>query len=118
MLKTLGLLAFSAEFIKGGWSQTKRGEPLSKRAQAVGIPAAPQFIVACGYTMVGAAIGLQIPFLRRISALILAALLPPITYIGHRFWEIEDRQQRDQQLTQVMKNATMFGGALFIAASK
>ena len=118
MLKTLGLLAFGAEFVKGGWSQTKRGEQLAKRAQSVGVPATPAFIVACGYTMVAAGIGLQIPFLRRISALVLAGLLPPITYIGHRFWEIEDPQQRDQQLTQVLKNATMFGGALYIAGSK
>jgi putative oxidoreductase len=118
MLKTLGLLAFSAEFLKGGWSQTKRGEALAKRAQSAGIPATPEFIVACGYTMVVAAVCLNIPFLRRISALVLAALLPPITFVGHRFWEIEDPQQRDQNLTQVMKNATMFGGALYIAGSK
>ncbi|MFI5267069.1 MAG: hypothetical protein ACHQ7M_06790 [Chloroflexota bacterium] len=82
------------------------------------MPAAASFIRSCGWTMIAAAAGLQIPFLRRPSALVLAGLLVPITYIGHRFWEFEDPQQRETHFTQVLKNTTMFGGALFIAASK
>ncbi|HEY8693843.1 MAG TPA: hypothetical protein VIR57_14005 [Chloroflexota bacterium] len=48
----------------------------------------------------------------------MAGLLVPITYIGHRFWEIEDPLQRNNQLTQVLKNTTMLGGALYIAGSR
>jgi putative oxidoreductase len=118
MLKTLALLAFGAEFLSGGMNQVKRPEHYAGRAQAVGVPASADFVRGCGMAMIAAAICLQIPFLRRPAALVLAALLPPITYIGHRYWEIEDPQQRSTQLTQVFKNTTMFGGALFIAASK
>ena len=118
MLRKLALVAFSAEFFQGGMNQAKRPEHYAGRAQAVGVPASAEFVRGCGIAMMAAAICLQIPFLRRPAALVLAALLPPITYIGHRFWEIEDPQQRSTQLTQAFKNTTMFGGALFIAASR
>ena len=117
MLRTLGLLAFSAEFFKGGGSQRKRIDNHIKQAQEAGIPVTPELITAFSYAMQAAAIGLQIPPLRRLFALVLAAQLPVVTYIGHRFWEHKE-PQRGQQLTQFLKNTSLFGGALFIAASK
>jgi len=117
MLKWLGITAFSSEFIKGGYSQTQHSERMAGQAQRAGVPVGPQFVRACGWTMIAAALALQVPFLRRPAALLLAFLLCPITYIGHRFWEFEDPQQRNTHLTQVFKNTTMLGGALYIAAT-
>ena len=118
MFRQVALLAFAAEFLQGGVNQVKRPEHYAGRASQVGVPASAAFIRGCGWAMIAAAVGLQIPFLRRPAALLLAGLLGPITYIGHRFWEMEDPQQRAQQLTHALKNAAMFGGALFIAGSK
>lgn len=120
MLRTLGLLAFAAEFVKGGLGQTElaRAEGHAKNAEKAGIPVTPEFVQACGWVMVGASVALQIPWLRRPAALVLAALLVPITYIGHRFWEIEDPALRRRNETQFLKNASMFGGALYIAGTK
>lgn len=118
MLKRLGLLAFSAEFLQGGRNQTLRAEGMAERARKAGVPVNADFVRCCGYVMVAAAIGLQIPPLRRLSALIIAGMLPPITFIGHRFWEMDDPQQRNLHLTQVLKNTSMFGGALYIAGAK
>lgn len=117
MLRTLGVLAFSAEFFKGGGSQVRRAEHHTKQAQELGIPMSPEVVKIFGRTMQAAAVGLQIPPLRRISALILAVQLPIVTYIGHQFWTHRE-PRRGQQLTQFLKNTSMFGGALFIAGSK
>jgi putative oxidoreductase len=118
MLKTLGLLAFASEFVKGGLNQTKQSERMAGQAQKAGLPITPEFVRVSGWVMVACGAALQIPFLRKPAALILAMMLVPITYVGHRFWEIEDTQQRNTQLTQVFKNTTMLGGALFIAGTK
>lgn len=118
MLKKLGLLAFSAEFLKGGWNQTQNAERMAEQAQKAGVQVDAQFVRMCGYVMMACGVGLQIPFLRRVAALVLAGMLAPITYIGHRFWEMEDAQQRNQHLTHALKNTTMLGGALFIAGSE
>ncbi|HWM75656.1 MAG TPA: DoxX family protein, partial [Nocardioides sp.] len=51
----------------------------------------------------------------RLSAALLAATLVPATAAGHRFWEIDDKDQRTQQQLHFFKNVSLFGG-LVIAA--
>ena len=46
----------------------------------------------------------------RLAATALAASLVPTTLAGHRFWEIEDEQERAQQRIHFMKNLAMLGG--------
>jgi uncharacterized membrane protein YphA (DoxX/SURF4 family) len=54
--------------------------------------------------------------LPRLSALAIAATLVPTTYAGHRFWEVDDKQERAQQRIHFLKNLSMFGGLLLAAA--
>lgn len=51
----------------------------------------------------------------RLSAALLAATLAPTTAAAHRFWEIDDKEQRTQQQMHFFKNVSLFGG-LVIAA--
>ena len=118
MFRRAGLLAFTAIFLRGGFNQRTRADMYAERAQKVGVPASPDVVRAAGWAMQAAAIGLQIEPLRRLSALVIALELPVVTYIGHRFWEMEDPQQREQHLTHFLKNTSLMGGALFIAGSK
>ncbi len=117
MFRRLGLLAFSAIFLRGGFNQRTRAQMYAERAQKAGVPATPEVVQAAGWAMQAAAVGLQIEPLRRLSALILALELPLVTYIGHPFWEMEE-SQREQHLTHFLKNTALLGGALFIAGSK
>lgn len=52
----------------------------------------------------------------RLSAFALAATLVPTTLAGHRFWAIDDKQERARQRTHFLKNASMLGGLLIAAA--
>ena len=52
----------------------------------------------------------------RLSAAVLAGTLVPTTLAGHRYWEIEDKQERAQQQIHFLKNLTMLGGLLIAAA--
>jgi uncharacterized membrane protein YphA (DoxX/SURF4 family) len=54
--------------------------------------------------------------LPRLSALALAATLVPTTLAGHRFWEVQDKQEREQQRIAFMKNISMLGGLLIATA--
>jgi len=51
----------------------------------------------------------------RLSAALLAATLVPATAGEHRFWEVDDKEQRTQQQLHFFKNVSLFGG-LVIAA--
>lgn len=52
----------------------------------------------------------------RLSALALAATLVPTTLAGHRFWEVQDKQERIQQRIHFLKNVAILGGLLIAAA--
>ena len=52
----------------------------------------------------------------RLSSLAIAASLVPTTYAGHRFWEVDDKQDRARQRIHFLKNLSMFGGLLIAAA--
>ena len=54
--------------------------------------------------------------LPRLAALALAATLVPTTAAGHRFWEYDDPQERAQQRIHFLKNLSMLGGLLMVAA--
>lgn len=75
--------------------------------QAVRINAAVQ--------VVGGAL-LAAGWLPRLAALAIAATLVPTTVAGHRFWEYEDPQERAQQRIQFLKNLSILGGLLMVAA--
>ena len=59
---------------------------------------------------------LAMGWLPRLSAAVLAGTLVPTTLAGHRFWEVEDKQERAQQRIHFLKNLTMLGGLLIAAA--
>ncbi|MFJ6214742.1 DoxX family protein [Streptomyces sp. NPDC092296] len=52
----------------------------------------------------------------RIAALVLAATLVPTTWAGHRFWEADTPEEREQQMIHFLKNVSMMGGLLLAAA--
>jgi putative oxidoreductase len=52
----------------------------------------------------------------RLAALAIAATLVPTTLAGHRYWEVEDEQERAQQRIHFLKNTAMLGGLLIAAA--
>ncbi|GGV48526.1 hypothetical protein GCM10010495_77890 [Kitasatospora herbaricolor] len=54
--------------------------------------------------------------LPRPAALALAATLVPVTWAGHRFWEERDEDRRAQQRIHFLKNLSLFGGLLIVAA--
>jgi len=51
----------------------------------------------------------------RLSSAALAATVLPTTVAGHRFWEQDDKNSRNQQLTHFLKNLSMFGGLVLAA---
>lgn len=117
MLKHLALLMYSTMLVLGGWQQAHEPGGRAERARSSGLPVADEFVQASGWAMIAAATALQFRPLRRIAALMLAFQLLPITYVGHRFWEMDEPPARAQQQVHFFKNVSIIGGALYIAAT-
>jgi uncharacterized membrane protein YphA (DoxX/SURF4 family) len=97
---------------------TERAEPLV-RSLAERLPFVPaeteQAVRINGAVQCAGGLMLATGHLPRLSALAIAATLVPTTLAGHRFWEIEDKQERAKQRIQFMKNLSMLGGLLIAA---
>lgn len=52
----------------------------------------------------------------RLAALALIGSLIPTTAAGHRFWEAENEQDKQEQLIHFLKNTGLVGGLLIAAA--
>ncbi|MCU1617445.1 MAG: DoxX family protein [Frankiales bacterium] len=65
--------------------------------------------------MVGAGALFGLGRLPRLSAVLLSATMVPTTAAGHRFWEHDDKQTRQQQLIHFLKNLGLVGGLLIAA---
>ncbi|MEU8224868.1 DoxX family protein [Kribbella sp. NPDC048915] len=52
---------------------------------------------------------------RRLGASVLAATLVPVTVAGHPFWQVKDKETRQAQRIQFMKNLGLLGGLLLAA---
>jgi len=113
----IALLIFSAIFAYGGFNQIRAAPSHATRAEEAGLPVPKEGAVASGAVMLLALLALQFPGLRRTAAIVLALQLPVITFVAHRFWVQETPPQRAAQLTQFLKNASLFGAALYIAAT-
>ncbi len=117
MLKRLGLLLLPAIFLSGGWGQVREPTPRAEQVRRIGLPIADELVQASGLAMIVASVGLQLASFRRLSAAFLALQLVPITYVGHRFWELEPGPQRNLQRVHFFKNVSIIGACLYVAAS-
>jgi putative oxidoreductase len=68
-----------------------------------------------GAIQVVAGLGLATGRFPRLCALALAGSTVPTTVAGHRFWEADDAQSRQQQQIHFFKNVSMLGGLLLAA---
>ncbi len=114
-MKNLALLLFSGIFLHGALQQIQEPHPRAERARSSGLPVSDEFVQLSGWAMIAGSLALQIKPLRRLAALLLGLQLIPITYVGHRFWEMEG-QAVFQNRTHFFKNLAVIGGALYIAA--
>lgn len=76
----------------------------------------PTLVQVDGAVKVGAGTLLALGRMPRLSALLLAGSLIPTTLAAHRFWEIDDSDERGNQQIQFFKNSGMLGGLLLAAA--
>lgn len=76
----------------------------------------PTVVQVDGAVKAGAGALLALGWMPRLSAMLLASSLVPTTLAAHRFWEIDDSDERGNQQIQFFKNAGMLGGLLLAVA--
>jgi putative oxidoreductase len=125
MVRTVARPMLAAVFIAGGMDVLKNPEPRANVAKpvvervAAVLPMSPSDPVTAvklnAMVHIGAGGLLAAGIMSRLAALALATSIVPTTLAAHRFWEMEDPQQRSMHRTQFLKNSAIFGGLLVVA---
>src|ERR1700692_4793899 len=89
---------------------------VAKIMESVGVPA-PQFLLAGAivFLLVGS-LSVIVGCKARIGAVLLLTFLVLASYYFHPFWRLEGQAQQEQMI-HFMKNLSMMGAMLFIAAN-
>ena len=117
-VRAVARILFSLPFIVLGWEAVREPGGRVTLAANIGIPEPELAVRANGITMVAAGIALALGIVPRLAALVLAGAMVPTTLAGHPYWNETDPQRRAQQRIHFMKNLSMIGGALAVAAAE
>ncbi len=111
-------------FVSGGIEALRDPRPRVEKAapmvprisDPLGLPADPDLLVKVNAgVQVGAGVLLAIGKVPRLAALALIGSTIPTTYVGHRFWELGDKESRTQQRVHFLKNLGLIGGLVLAA---
>lgn len=108
----------AAIFILGGVEVAREPGSRPQAAASIGLPQPEMAVRANAIVMILAGAALALGIFPRWAAAVLAGALVPTTLAGHPFWMEQDPQKRKGQLTHFLKNLSMMGGLLFIAAGE
>ncbi|MFD4577020.1 DoxX family protein [Streptomyces sp. NPDC058417] len=126
LLRLVGRPLLASMFVSGGLGSLRSPERVAPVAEPVVRPltdrvsALPDRTVDAvrlsGAVQVVGGLLLATGRVPRLAALGVAATLVPTTLAAHRFWEVEDDEERARQRIHFFKNASMLGGLLIAAA--
>lgn len=124
--KALGQALVGSLFIYGGQNALKHTKHLApmidgkrKEYNLEAIPAdSEQLVQANGAGMVALGSALALGIKPRMASLGLLGMLTATTLAAHDFWNIEDPQTRNQQMTAFFGNVAAAGGLITIATTK
>ena len=110
----LARILFSQIFIINGFSHFH--PQAAQYAASHNVPFAEILVPVSGLMAILGGLSILTGFKAKIGAVLIVLFLVPVTMMMHNFWTIKDPMQHATQKTMFMKNLSMLGGALFIAA--
>src|SRR5262249_28310297 len=92
-----------------------KGEKI-QNASKNGVPLASLFVPLGSAIALAGSLSILLGFHSRIGAWLIVLFMIPTTFTQHRFWAFDDPVKRRAQYVNFLKNISIVGGALMIAA--
>lgn len=117
ILLLVGRIMFSLIFIFSGITQLFNLKDTVQQMSRLGMPF-PKF-AAISSSLIAAVGGIAVVFHRYslYGTIIILLFLLPSTFMGHRFWSIKNKKEKNNQMQHFIKNISLIGGALIIAVT-
>lgn len=113
-LFVLGRAIFGGFFAYNGINHFKSRQEMSQYAESKGLPAAEAAIPATGALLVAGGVSIMAGIRPKEGLAAIIAFLVPVTLTMHRFWDVEDPQQRMNEMINFSKNMALVGAALMM----
>jgi uncharacterized membrane protein YphA (DoxX/SURF4 family) len=112
----VGRILFSLVFIGSGIGHLTQAEGSSQYAAYKKVPSPKNMVLLSGVLMVLGGVAVILGFWMDLAGLCLAVLVLIMGFMMHRFWEETDGQTKQVEMAQFMKNVSIAGAGLIIAA--
>jgi uncharacterized membrane protein YphA (DoxX/SURF4 family) len=89
---------------------------MSGYADAKGVPTPRLAVAASGLVLVAGGLSIALGVFPILGAASIALFFLVVTPVMHDFWTVDDPEQRQSEMTDFLKNATLFGAALVLVA--
>ena len=112
----LGRILFALVFIGSGIGHLTQTEGSAQYASYKKVPNAKLMVQLSGVAMLLGGIAVIFGIWLDLAGLLLAILVLVMAFVMHRFWEETDQQTKQVEQAHFMKNVSMAGGGLILAA--
>jgi len=108
----IGRLVFGVVLGFMGLSHFTGLDGMSGYAEAKGVPAPRLAVIVSGLMLIVGGLAITLGVYPLIGAVAIALFFLVVTPLMHDFWSVDDPEQRQAEMTDFLKNATLFGAAL------
>jgi len=110
----IGRILFAALFIMSGLNHFMQAEGMAQYAESKGLPAARFMVLLSGAVILAGGLSVLLWQYVVYGAGLLFVFLLVSAFTMHDFWAVEDEQQKQNEMTQFMKNLSLSGAALIL----
>ncbi len=108
----IGRILFAALFVMSGLNHFTQAGAMTQYAESKGLPAARFMVMLSGAAIIAGGLSVLLWQYVVYGAGLLFVFLLAAAFTMHDFWAIEDEQQKQNEMTQFMKNLSLSGAAL------
>ena len=113
-LFVLGRAMFGGFFAYNGVNHFRNQKMMSQYAEAKGVPAAEAAVPATGALLLAGGLSIMAGLKPKQGLAAIVGFLIPLTLQMHKFWEVQDPQQRMNEMINFSKNMALVGAALMM----
>jgi putative oxidoreductase len=108
----IGRLVFGGFFLYNGINHLKERKQLGQYAGAKNVPIPEVAVVATGVALVAGGTSILLGVKPKLGAAAIAGFLAGVSPVMHNFWNVQDPNQRMNEMVHFSKNLALLGGAL------
>jgi putative oxidoreductase len=108
----LGRLVFGGFFLYNGIHHLQERKSMGQYAQSKNVPLAEAAVTASGVALIAGGASILLGVKPKLGAAAIAGFLAGVSPVMHDFWQVEEPNQRMNEMINFGKNMALLGGAL------